>query len=251
MNNNITPEVLIRYLDDELTPQERQLVENELADPQVSEQLRRLQISKDAFKQFARKQQVAAIRKEMMAEQKPGRSVVRPVNWLRATMRVAAVVILLIVVAGIIQYSLLNNQRLYSSQYETFTLGTARSDGAVSSIEQAYRQNDMPLTVQRYKENNSPASTDHFIAGQAFLSLNDAPNAIAAFEKQLAINSKLQFKPYQDDAEYYLALAYLHAGSVDKALPIFEKIHNQPSHTYNREVSSWFIFKLQMLKRKS
>jgi tetratricopeptide (TPR) repeat protein len=258
MNNNITPEMLIRYLDNELTAEEKLQVEKELADPDVNDQLSRLQLAKQAFKQYARKQQVAGIHKEMMGAIRPlpqvdrTKTSQRPNRYLlRTAMRVAAIVILLVVVAGIIQYSLLDNQRLYSSQYESFTLGTARSNAVVSPIEEAYRQNDMPLTVQRYKEAGSTATTDHFIAGQAFLALNDAPNAIAGFEKQLAINSSLEFKPYQDDTEYYLALAYLHAGNIAKALPIFEKIHNQPSHAYHREVSGWYIFKLQMLKRKS
>lgn len=251
MNNNITPEMLIRYLDNELTAEERLQVEKELGDPDINEQLSRLQLAKKAFQLYARRQQVAAAIRPLRqvdrseTSQRPDRS------WLRTAMRVAAVIILLVVVAGIIQYSLLDNQRLFSSQYEAFSLGTYRSDAPPSSIEQAFRQNDFPLVVQRYKETNSIASTDHFLAGQAFLSLNDAPNAIAAFEKQLALNSALEFKPYQDDTEYYLALAYLLAGDIAKALPIFEKIHDQPSHAYHREVSGWYIFKLQMLKRKS
>lgn len=252
MNNNITPEMLIRYLDNELTAEEKLLVEKELTDPQVSEQLRKLQVAKQAFKQYARKLQVAGIHKEMMQHQRSeSAKPAAKLRWLRTAMRVAAIVILLVVGAGIIQYSLLDNQRLYNSQYEAFTLGTARSQVATSAIEEAYRQNDMPLTVERYKQAAAIAPTDHFFAGQAFLALNDAPNAIAAFEKQLAVNSNVQFKPYQDDTEYYLALAYLHSGNVSKALPVFEKIHNQPSHTYHREVSGWYILKLQMLKRKS
>jgi tetratricopeptide (TPR) repeat protein len=261
MNNNITPEMLIRYLDNELTAEERLLVEKELTEPQLSGQLHKLQVAKQAFKQYALKLQVAEIHKEMMQQKgslgplnRPESSTAKPVaklRWLRTAVRIAALIILLVVVAGIIQFSVLDNQRLYSSQYETFTLGTARSQAAMSPIEEAYRQNDMPLTVQRYKQASAVASTDHFIAGQAFLSLNDAPNAIAAFEKQLAVNSSVEFKPYQDDTEYYLALAYLRSGNVNKALPIFEKIHNQFSHAYHRAVSGWYIFKLQMLKRKS
>jgi tetratricopeptide (TPR) repeat protein len=259
MNNNITPEMLIRYLDNELTVQERQQVEQALTDAEVNDQLLRLQLAKQALKQYARRQQVAGIRKEMMGEagatirQLPQVDRRRPLRWTGRWMllRIAAIVILLVVVAGIVQYGLLDSQRLYSAQYESFSLGTYRGDVTPSPIEHAFRQNDFPLVVQRYKEASSIASTDHFLAGQAFLSLNDAPNAVAAFEKQLALNSTLEFKPYQDDTEYYLALAHLRAGNVNKALPIFEKIHDQSSHAYHREVSGWYIFKLQMVKRKS
>jgi tetratricopeptide (TPR) repeat protein len=257
MNNNITPEMLIRYMDNELTAEERLQVEKELAtDPEASEQLRKLQVAKQALKQYARKEQVAAIRKEMMQEGDMASATLHQsdhpakVRWLRTTLRAAAVIILLVVVAGIVQYSLLDNERLYRTQYQSFSLGTARAENKTSQIEEAFRRKDYQAVISFYRQSDSAAATDNFIAGQAFLATDNAANAIAAFEKQLAINSSLDFKPYQDDTEYYLALAYLKAGDVNKALPLFRKINTQSSHAYHREVSSWYLTKLEWLERK-
>ena len=242
MNNNITPDMLIQYLDNELDPQERLLVESQLsADAALQEQLERLRVAKQAFKQYARRQQVGAIHAEMMKSRKPA-----PVRLLRMTMRVAALLMVLLLIAGLVQYSLLDASRLYSTQYETFTLGISRDVTSASPIEQAYRQGNMQQVIALYESN----PTDHFLAGQAYLSQNNPQQAIAAFEKQLNANANLELKPYQDDAEYYLALAWLKAGRTDKALPLFEKIHSQPVHAYHHEVSGWYLTKLRWLKRK-
>lgn len=253
MNNNITPDMLIRYMDNELTAEERLQVEKELADPQVSEQLHKLQLAKQAFKQYARKQQVAAIHKEMLGEQGKAAPAIgpleRPDRW-RTAMRVAAGIILLLVVAGIVQYSVLDNERLYYSQYQAFSLGTARAENNISPMEAAFRNHDDQSVIRLYRDADSLAVTDHFLAGQSFLASDDAANAIAAFEKQLTVNNALDFKPYQDDTEYYLALAYLKAGDVLRALPLFRKINKQPSHAYHREVSDWYLLKLEWLQRK-
>jgi len=242
MNNNITPAMLIQYLDNELGPQDRLLVESQLAaDADLREQLERLKLAQQAFKMYARQQQVADIHSEMMKELPR-----RKTSVLRMAMRIAALVIVLVLIAGLVQYSLLDAGRLYSTQYETYTLGTPRGDDTVA-IEQAYRNHDMAQVIALYENNHT---ADHFLAGQAYLALNAPEKAITAFEAQLKANESATIKPYQDDAEYYLALAWLKAGRTDKALPLFEKIHDQSSHAYHDQVSGWYLTKLRWLKRK-
>ncbi|HYC29395.1 MAG TPA: hypothetical protein VEB42_11270 [Chitinophagaceae bacterium] len=251
MNNNITPDMLIQYLDNELAPQDRQLVESELAaDPGLQQQLERLKLAQQAFKMYARQQQVSSIHGEMMKElpRKTVRST--PVRILRMAMRVAALVVVLVLIAGLVQYSLLDAGRLYQSKYETYTLSTSRDATGSSATEQAYRNHDMAQVIALYESNAPKYAEDFFLAGQAYLALDNPQKAIAAFEMLLKSNAVMPFKPYQDDTEYYLALAWLKAGRADKALPLFEKIHNEPAHAYHDQVSGWYLTKLRWLKRK-
>ena len=91
---------------------------------------------------------------------------------------------------------------------------------------------------------------DHFFAAQAYLNSNEPHKAITAFDAVLSANASLPFKPHQEDAEYYLALAYLKAGDAAKALPLLESIHDQPAHSYHKEVGSWYITQVRWLTRK-
>lgn len=251
MNNNITPDMLIQYLDNELEPGQRQLIESELPnDPELQQQLERLSLAKQALKQYARREKVTAIHREMMKDlsgKQPKRGLLR---YLRATMRIAALLLVLILIAGIVQYSLLDSDRLYDSHYDTFTLGTSRDNNNLPPLEQAYRQNNMQRVIALYENTGANQPADHFLAGQAYLAIDNPQKAITAFEAQLQANAFKKLKPYQDDAEYYLALAWLKAERADKALPLFQRIHDQKAHAYNREVSGWYLTQLRWLQRK-
>jgi tetratricopeptide (TPR) repeat protein len=252
MSNNITPEMLTRYLDNELDAGQRQVVESALSgNDELQQQLQRLQLAKQAFKQFATRQKIASIHQEMMKEL-PRRQPAGFVRYLRITMRFAALLLVLLLVAGVVQYSLLDAERLYRSHYDAYTLGTSRDDANIPAIEQAYRRNDMLQVIALYESGSAQGRqpADHFLAGQAYLATDNPQKAIPAFEAQLQANASRTSKSYQDDAEYYLALAWLKAGRADKALPLFQLVHNQKAHAYNREVSGWYLTQLRWLQRK-
>ncbi|MGB8194366.1 MAG: hypothetical protein WCF67_20715 [Chitinophagaceae bacterium] len=252
MNNNITPEMLIRYLDNELDAQERQDLETQLsADVSAQQMLERLRLARQAVKRYAIKEQVAAVhRQEMEARRSDVKKPAAKVYWLRRTMQVAALVLVLVVIAGLIQYSLLDADKLYRSHYAEYTFGTTRDNSKISPLEQAYRAQNMREVIKLYQDAVTHDSTDHFIAGQALLATDNPSAATLAFERQLTLNATLSFKPYQEDAEYYLALAYLKSGDLERALPLFEKINRDPLHAYHHEVSNWYLMQLQWLKRK-
>lgn len=241
--------MLIQYLDNELAPQDRQLVESELInDALLQQQLDRLKLAQQAFKMYARQQQVSSIHAEMMKELPRKNVKPAPVRLLRMAMRVAALIIVLVLIAGLVQYSLLDAGKLYQSKYDTYELGTSRDASNEPALITAYHNHDMAQVIALYESN--ALKQDHFLAGQAYLALDNPQKAITAFDAQLTANATASFKPYQDDAEYYLALAWLKAGRTDKALPIFEKIHNNTKHAYHDQVSSWYLTKLRWLKRK-
>ena len=242
--------MLIQYLDNELGPDERLLVESQLnEDAALQEQLNRLSLAKQAFALYARRQQVSAIHAEMMKE-RSSHSRPAPVRYLRVAMRVAALIVVLLLIGGVVQYSLLNTDRLYDSHYQAYTFGTSRGAENASALVQAYSKGDLRQVIAVYESSSPKQAGDHFLAGQAYLSTNNPQKAIIAFEAQLKANETVDLKPYHEDSEYYLALAWLKAGSAAKALPLFQKIHDQKAHAYNREVSSWYLTQLNWLKRK-
>ena len=243
--------MLVQYLDNELPPSQRAQVEAALSgNAELQQELERLRTAKQAFGQFARQQRVSSIHNEMMKELPRQTGKAAPVRYLRLAMRVAALLLVLVLIAGLVQYSLLDGDRLYRSHYDAFTLGTTRDGANEPALEQAYRQGNMRQVTAMYERNALRQPADNFLAGQAYLALGEPQKAITAFEAQLQANESKELKPYQEDTEYYLALAWLKAGETDRALPIFQKIHDQTSHAYNREVSGWYLTQLQWLRRK-
>lgn len=244
--------MLIQYLDNELNDSQRQLIESQLLKSvELQQQLERLQLAKQAFTQFSRRQQVSSIHDEMMKNlPRTQEKSAAPVRVLRRIMRIAVLLLVLILIAGIVQYSMLDANRLYLSHYDAYTLGTSRGNNNMPALEQAYRQNNMQQVIAVYESNAARQPADHFLAGQAYLATDNPQKAITAFEAQLQANESRSPKPYQDDAEYYLALAWLKLGRADKALPLFQQIHDQKAHAYNREVSGWYLTQLRWLQRK-
>ena len=250
MNHNITPDTLIQYLDNELDPDYRLYVESQIAsNPEVQQLLERLRTAREAVVQYARKETVAGVHKQVMEERKQQRPVIKT-NWLRSSLRAAAIILVLLIIGGVVQYSLLDSDRLYSKLYQQYTISNPRDDASASLFQQAYRKGDMKLVASLYENKTGGYPNEHFLAGQAYLAIDNPEKAVAAFDAQLNANASLQFKPYQDASEYYLALAYLKAGNTGKALPLFEKIHRETSHAYNKEVSGWFLQQLRWLKAK-
>lgn len=252
MDNNITPDTLISYLDNELEPDERLYVEARLAaDPALGLQLQRLALARQAAAHYGTRQRVAEIHREMMQEMraKPRARVLR-VRWL---LRVAAVLLVMLLVAGVVQHWLLDENRLYNARYERYAMSITRDDDtAISRIAQLYGAGNLQEAASAYEDQSqAPLPSDHFLAAQAYLSMNETGKAILALEAQLRANGSLgSFKPYHDDAEYYLALAYLKDGRLAQAIPLFRHIHDTPAHAYHRQVSSWYLWRLQWLQWK-
>jgi tetratricopeptide (TPR) repeat protein len=248
MNTDITTELLIQYMDNELEPAQRQYVEDMLAqDSALRQQLEKLRLAKEAIGQYARRQAVAGIHLQAMQELRQAKPAPR-VRWMRIALSLAAILVLLVLIGGIVQYSLLDANRLYQSKYEAYHLSTARGEGPSSQMERAYRQGKMQEITSLYERSGASGPYDHFLAGQAYLSTQEANRAIAAFEKQLSSNASSTIKPYQEDSEYYLGLAYLKSGNSAKALSIFENIKRQPAHAYHEEVGTWFLTKVRWLR---
>jgi hypothetical protein len=62
-------------------------------------------------------------------------------------------------------------------------------------------------------------------------------------------NAEQQTHLFDDDTEYYLAMSYLKNGQASDAVPIFEKIHEEPTHLYHDKVGNWFLRKLHWLPK--
>ena len=83
------------------------------------------------------------------------------------------------------------------------------------------------------------------MASIAYLEKNQPAKAIETFKTMIQKNLDSKTDYFEDDAEYYLAMSYLSNQESEKAMPIFERINANPDHTYNNNVSEWFLLNVK------
>jgi amino acid permease len=251
MNNNSTnTDLLVQYLDGELEGENLRAAEQKIAaDNQLAIELEQLGLAKAAVASYGLKKTVGSIHTEMMKEldtaAAPAGTGIRRI--MQYTMRIAAMLVIVIGVTALYQFFSATPQQLYSDNYTPFSLHETRGAAGSSSVENLYKQGDFGGTMAAFSTIAMPLAGDYFLNGCAALSSGNAPEAIRSFlalqQKNKANNTHL----FEDDANYYLGLAYLRNNEPVKALPIFEHIHADAGHPYHRKISSWWLQKLQRL----
>ncbi len=249
MNPNSThTELLNQYLDRELDPSATKDLELQLSqDIKLKEELDRLVLARDGIKLFGLREQVKSIRKELRPQSEIKRTgVVR--NISRWTLRIAAVLLLVIAGLGIYEYTSLSSDKLFNQQYEPFEIRTDRGAEGKGAVELEYAGKNYSSAIASFHSSSHHGPADNFFVAQAYLHEHKSAEAIKYFE--LALISSDTTHLYKEETEYYLALAYLQGHQVNKAIPLFEKIHADPNHPFHDKVSDWFLRRLSWLKKK-
>lgn len=249
MNDNFTnTTLLIRYMDQELSSEELTSMEENLAtDKNLQEELENLKNTRLSLRGLGLREQVTRVHGEMMREMKEGSNPVGRLRTMaRISMRIAAGIIVLIIAGASYQYFVITPERLFNENFSTYTLGSSRAADELSPLEKAFRQRDFKTTIALFNSISNRTPKDYFLAGNAYLEIEDLSNAIIHFNNCIATNQAFQTTTYLEDAEYYLAVSYLKNKEINKALPLFEKIHAQSLHLYHDKVSNWFITKVKV-----
>ena len=253
MNNNSTnPDELIQLLDGELQGESLQLLQQKIAgNPQLAADLENLRLAKAAVASYGLKKTIGNIHAEMMQELDtdavPLRIGMRRI--IQYTMRIAAMLAIVLGSTALYQYFSVTPEKLFSENYQAFTLRETRGSRS-TALETLYKKGDFAAVINAFSQLTAPQPTDYFLTGCAALGNNNAAAAIASLLALQEHNQQNKTHFYEDDATYYLALAYLQNKELDKALPLFEKIHSDPGHPYHSRISGWWLRKLQRLAHK-
>jgi tetratricopeptide (TPR) repeat protein len=259
MSDNYTHnESLIQYLDGELPQEQIKDLEAAIAtDAGLRERLQNLRATREWVKMYGLRQQVQAIHTEMMPQIRPtieraddqhglgrrGRVAIMP-----RLMRAAAIVVFALGMVTLYQYLRLSSAGLYGDNTRAFTLRESRGGTDGQALKQAYQSDRMQETIRIFQQTPNPSPADYFLSGNAYLALGQPADAIHCFRQVQALNQQQQTHVFADDAEYYLAMSYLANRQPAMALPIFEKIHNDPGQLYHDRVGRWFLFKMHWLR---
>ncbi len=255
MNNNFTnSDLLVQYLDGELSPEERLQLENELKqNTAMQQELENLTLAKQAIKNYGLKQKVSAIHiemmKEMTATEKPVKTgVIRSIA--RRTMKIAASLLIVLLGFGVYQYVSVSPDKLFAEKYQPYSLSVSRGTADADAMENAYKERNYTTVINLFTGLQNAGQKENFLAGLAYLAINDYAKGIVSFNKVQSLNNAAGASIFKDDAEYYLALSYLKNKEIKSALPLFASIRNNPDHLYNDKVTAGFIRKLKLLDWK-
>lgn len=248
--------LLIDYLDRSLEGQEIVAAEQLLRanDKEISEYWHNLLLAKEAIEYAGLYDQVASVRdqyrlitpvKQMPAQKAVVRTLVKNVY------RVAAVFILLIGAAIVYKFVAVSPSGVYNDNYTAYDLNTSRGENSMDQIERAYRAKDWAGVLTAFNAATVKNNKALFLAGMADMELKKYEDAVNRFSSIMAANAHSGDEYFQDEAEYYQAMAYLAENQSDKAIPILKSIRDNKGHLYHQKVAdmSWIDLKVLSVKQ--
>jgi hypothetical protein len=228
----------------------KDLIQN---DRDMAKEWETLHIAVDAILEKGLYEQVAAVRKAYQAAKnitiKPQGAVVR--KMFSNKMRIAASIVLFITAATLYKYTTVNSVSFYNKYYSSFELNTSRGAENSNTMEQAFRNKNWNEVVSMFNSAAQKNNESYFLAGMAELELKNYNVAVTAFNHVISENAKSKDNYFQDEAEYYLAMAYLGNNEAAKAIPILEKIKADNNHVYHEKVLEMSSIDLKIIQQKA
>jgi hypothetical protein len=246
--------LLIDYLDrrlegDELAAAE-QLLRN---DVEAGNYWNNLLLAKEAIEYAGLYDQVANVRDQFKqitpVRQMPAqKAVVR--TLVKNVYRVAAVFVLLIGAAIVYKFVAVTPAGVYNDNYAAYDLNTSRGENAMDQIERAYRAKDWTGVLTAFNAAAVKNNKALFLAGMADMELKKYADAANTFGQIMVANAQSGEEYFQEEAEYYQAMAYLAENQSDKALPALKKIRDNKAHMYHQKVAEMSWIDLKVLSAK-
>lgn len=171
---------------------------------------------------------------------------IRPVGWV---MRAVAAVLL--VVGGYVGYQVatLDPRALYAEKFVAYQLPIARGANATrSALDSLYRAGNYAAVVNHGTAvPRSQQVQAHFLTAMARLQLGQYDAALTQFQALRAVNRRSDTPLFEQEADYYEALAALGAGGYERAHAGFKRIYDDSRHLFHGNVAQTDLWKLRLL----
>lgn len=255
MQDNATTEMLVRYMDGEMSAAEHAAIEKRLQeDAALQERFQYLLAAKKAIRSQGIKNCVRAIHQEYTQQlnkeaASPAKTISRTLSF-KIFMRIAAVFLTAIVGYCVFQYVATTNQSVYNANYIHYQLPVNRGANQTDDLDALFSAGDYKEVITVFNSKSSKNQKDYFLAGQAFLQLNDGNAAIHAFRQVDVLNNRRKEQYFEQETDYYLMLAYIKTNEIDSAESLLDKITSNRRHLFYDKAKNISRIKLTMLKWK-
>ncbi len=180
----------------------------------------------DTIRLNAINEKVSAVRRSL--GNKPEKAIVR--SMYRTSLRIAAILLVVIGSASIYKYVATSNESVYNKQFLNYDLTNTRGTETREKEAEAYKSGNWNEVVAIYNSENNKSNKNTFLAAMSEMQLNHFPEAVRLFEEVLY--TKSEDHSFQEETEYYLSLAYLMNHQDLKSIRLINKIKADPNHTY-------------------
>lgn len=241
--------LMVRYLDGELTGQEKAELEARLSqDPALREEYDALLRAREAIRVEGLRQQVAAAHEKFMKENRaPVKKISQASRIIRFSLSIAAV--LLVIFGGLTAYNYysLSPLKVYNENYFAYELSTTRDNSrSASTIYKNYQDKNYDQVIRNAYR--AADTEDILLVGMAQLERKNYPEAIKQFKRVLEAANSSEERAMIQAAEFYLALSYIANRDFDFSLTILTSIRSNPDHLYNEKISRKMIRQVERLK---
>jgi len=243
-------ELLIRYMDGELTDEERAAMEIRLQEnSSLKERYENLIAAKEAIRSQGLKEKVRAIHQQYHQQQNETGKIVKP-SFGKALMRIAAVLILVVAGYGVYLYTTTNNESLYADNFISYQLPITRGETKPDSIDALYNAKKYTAVINAVNTKTIKTQKDYFLKAQSCLQTNNAVAAIASFQIVEELNYINNEQYFRQETDYYLLLAYIKTNDIENAQKQLDKITSNKQHLYFTKAKEISQTKLAILKWK-
>src|SRR5450432_275616 len=244
-------QILIDYLDNQLSTEEAVQVENMVKkDIQVASELAYLKLALETVRLDAINEKVSAMRqsynKAENGAENPAPAIIR--SMYKISMRIAAIIVLFIGIAIIYKYISVDSLAVYNKQFTGYELSNTRGQEIHDAEVEAYQNKNWNGVIAVYNAENNQSNRSVFLAAMAEMQLNQSPQAVTLFENIL--NTKSGDNSFREEAEYYVSLAYLMNHEENKSIQMLDKIKADTGHTYYPLVSKMSRIDLKIIELK-
>lgn len=245
-------EYIDRYLKGELSAAEqaefRQRVQQDQA---FAAEVAAQQSVRSLTRHYGYRQDLAAIHREAMAERR-ARSGIHA--W-RSPLRIAAAIALLFVCAAVLRLATLSTGGLVAQGYEPYAADVTRGEtyvpqDASRQLVREYANGNYDAVVGLFGQNPRRSPQEVLLAGNAYLALSQPAQAIPLLQRAKAEGEGSGNRTAAQDAEYYLAWAYVQNDRLPEAERLFAAIRRNPDHKYHPDVDGSLYWNLKLLRLK-
>ena len=250
--DNSTPnyqDLLVRYLDGDLSEQERTTLERRLADdPQLQSELNSLKETREAIKLYGLREKVANIHQQVMRESAtPVKQISQARKIIRYAVSIAAAILVIVLGITVFNFYNLSPNKILATNYISYELSTTRdNDTSETRIQKAYRdkQYDEVIKAKRQAIN----SDDKMLVAMSYFEQKNYAEAIDEYKNVIEGTHPIKDKRLHETAQYYMAIAFIGNKDYDYAIDRLTLIHEDESHLYHERVGNRIIRQVKMLK---
>ncbi len=172
---------------------------------------------------------------------------IEPIKWM---LQIAASILLLLGAWFTWQYSNTSSSNLYSEIYQPYNVNTDRGMGdlKIHNMVPAFKDENYIEVIKIFETLSTSNNREKFLAAYSYHVTNNYKKSLAIFQQVLAYNKQNNTRLYNDEAEFYIGLAYLKLDDCKSAFQIFERIRSNPSHTFHERINEWTLRRLKWLK---